>query len=228
MRRRLERRDGSVLELLISRHAARRVAEVLALVPVGLRVRYVDDRTICSVTGTRNHQGIAARTLPFTYADLESVLAAVPDLVVVLDQVQDPHNLGAVVRTAAAAGGSAVIIPRRGAVGVTPAVEKVAAGAACDIPICQVVNVSRVLRRLRSQGFWCVGLTPRGGVNLFRLELPDRVAVILGGEQGLRPLVARGCDTLASIPMAPSVESLNASAAAAVVLYQVRRHHLDR
>jgi 23S rRNA (guanosine2251-2'-O)-methyltransferase len=229
VRRRLERRDGSVLEVVVSRQAARRVAEVVTLAPAELTVRYADEHTIRRLTGTSAHQGIAARTLPFAYADLESVLSSAPDLIVILDQVQDPHNFGAVLRTAASAGAAAVIIPRHGAAGVTPAVEKVAAGAASDVPVCQVVNVVRVLRRLQGHGFWSLGLTPRGGADLFTLAVPRRVAVILGGEQGLRPLVARACDMLVSIPMARSIESLNASVAAAIVLYEVRRQHrLDR
>jgi 23S rRNA (guanosine2251-2'-O)-methyltransferase len=180
------------------------------------------------LTGSGGHQGIAARTAPFAYANLEAVLEPSPDLVVVLDQLQDPHNFGAVLRTAAAVHAAAVIVPRHGAAGVTPAVEKVAAGAVNDVPVCQVVNVSRTLRQLRRAGFWVVGLAARTGVDVYTLVVPDRVAVVLGGERGLRPLVARGCDVLVSIPMGVAIESLNASVASAVVLYEFRRQRTVR
>jgi 23S rRNA (guanosine2251-2'-O)-methyltransferase len=145
--------------------------------------------------------------------------------------MQDPQNFGALLRTAAAAGVAAVIIPRDGAVGVTPAVEKAAAGAASDIPICQVVNVRRTLDRLAEEGYWRIGLTPRGSANLYTTgDLPDRLVVLLGGEGGIRPLVAEACDFLISIPMArDGIESLNASVAGAVALFELmRRRLLDR
>ena len=194
-------------------------------------VREVDDVVLTRLAATGAHQGIVARTSRFAYVELAAVLSESPRLLLVVDRMQDPQNFGALLRTAAAAGVAAVIIPRDGAVGVTPAVEKAAAGAANDIPVCQIVNVRRTLDLLAEQGYWRIGLTPRGSTNLYTTtDLPDRLVVILGGEGGIRPLVAEACDFQVSIPMArDEIESLNASAAGAVVLFELmRRRLLDR
>jgi 23S rRNA (guanosine2251-2'-O)-methyltransferase len=125
---------------------------------------------------------------------------------------------------------AAVVIPRHGAAGVTAAVEKVAAGAVVDVPICQVANLHRLLVGLRSAGCWSIALTPRGGQSLFAIEIPLRPVVVVGGETGLRPLVEAACDLQASIPQRPGVESLNASVAGAIAMYEVcrRLERLDR
>ena len=117
----------------------------------------------------------------------------------------------------------AVIIPRHGAVGVTPVVEKVAAGAVNDVAVCQVSNLAQTLRWLRVRGFWSVGLAPAGVINLFDMDVARPVALVLGGEGGMRHLVESLCDVVVSIPMKAGVESLNASVAGALAMYELRR-----
>jgi 23S rRNA (guanosine2251-2'-O)-methyltransferase len=182
------------------------------------------------LTGSDAHQGVAALADPFEYADLAGILAQASAPILVLDQVQDPHNLGALIRTAAAVGMAAVVIPRHGAATVTPAVEKVAAGAINDVPICPAGNLRRCLLDLRELGCWNIALSPRAEQNLFSLDLPPRPVLVLGGETGLRPLVEETCDLHATIPLRGGVESLNASVAGAVAMYEVARRlgHLDR
>lgn len=230
VRRRIEARPESVREVCVAKRGVPRLKDLLALLPAHVTVRDVDDAALTRLAGTSGHQGVVARAEAFRYADLETVLSTDPNLLLVVDQMQDPQNFGALLRTAAASGVAAVVIPRDGAVGVTPTVEKAAAGAVNDIPVCQIVNVRRTLDTLARRGFWRVGLTPRGGENLYRVDLPGRLVVVLGGEGGIRPLVAAGCDFRVSIPMAlDGIESLNASVAAAVTLFELmRRRLLDR
>ena len=203
---------------------------LIALRPARLPVREVDDAALSRLAGTTAHQGIVARTDPFQYLDLDAVLSRDPTLLLMVDRMQDPQNFGALLRTAAASGVAAVIIPRDGAVGVTPAVEKAAAGGVNDVAVCQIVNLRRTLDSLAERGFWRVGLVTRGGDSLYSVELPSRIVVVLGGEGGIRPLVAQACDFRVSIPMAvEGIESLNASVAAAVTLFELmRRRLLDR
>lgn len=230
VRRRIEVSPDSLHEVCVAKRGAPRVRDLLAALPPRVSVRDVEDAVLARLTGSTAHQGVAARTEPFRYLDLAAVLAPDPALLLVIDQMQDPQNFGALLRTAAACGVAAVIIPRDGAVGVTPAVEKAAAGAVNDVAVCQVVNVRRTLDGLAEQGYWRVGLMPRGGDDLYRKNLPDRLVVVLGGEGGIRPLVAEACDFRVSIPMAgDAIESLNASVAGAVALFELmRRRLLDR
>ena len=226
--RRLAVHPASIRELCaLAGEQGRRGAVVSGARALGLPVRIVDAEALGRLTGTDGHQGIAALVGSFSYADLASILAADPGPVLILDQVQDPHNLGALIRTAAAVGMAAVAIPRHEAAGVTGAVEKVAAGAVHDVPICQAANVHRTLLDLRDLGYWNIALTPSGGRSLFELEIPERPALVLGGESGLRHLVASTCDLRASIPQRAAVESLNASVAGAVAMYDICRR-LDR
>ncbi len=188
---------------------------------VGVPVQLCPPQTLVKLANATRHQGVVAECKPFPYVDVEAVLARQARLLVLADQLQDPHNLGALIRTAEAVGAGALIIPKDGSVGVTPAVEAAAAGAAALLPVCRVINVGRTLAELKEAGYWTVGLVPRVGRDLFAFEVPERVVMVLGGETGIRPLVAKQCDFLVSIPMAGRVESLNASVAAAVALYRL-------
>lgn len=229
--RRLEAQPASVRELLVLRgDHPRRAALERAARRHGIAVRVADADTLRRLTGSEGHQGVAALVGGFCYAELDAVLDADPGPLLLLDHLQDPHNFGALLRTAAAAGMAAVVIPRDRAAGVTGAVEKVAAGAVNDVPICQVGNLHRTLLDLRAAGYWSIALSPDGGTSIFDLELPQRPVLVLGGETGLHSLVETTCDLRAAIPQRPGVESLNASVAGAVAMYEVcrRLQRLDR
>lgn len=226
--RRLESRPESLRELrLLAGEQGRRAVLRERAKALGLSVRDSDKDELHRLTGSEAHQGIAALAGPFPYSELRSVVANDPGPLLMLDQVQDPHNLGALVRTAAATGMTGVIIPRHGAAGVSGAVEKVAAGAVNDVPICQVANLHRTLLDLRDLGYWAIALDAAGAPSLFDIELPARPILVLGGESGMRSLVSNTCDLRASIPQRPAVESLNASVAGAIAMYDVCRR-LDR
>ena len=212
-----KRRDARLGKIL---DAARR-----ARIPVQAVERHVLDQM---VAGAR-HQGVVASyrgVPPLAEPDLEPLLKGLdePPFLLVLDGVQDPHNLGACLRSADAAGVQAVIAPRDRAVGVTPTVQKVASGAAQSVPFVQVANLARALARLREQGIWVVGTAGSADQSLYGADLRGPLALVLGGEgKGLRRLTREQCDLLVSIPMHGTVESLNVSVAAGVCLYEAVR-----
>jgi 23S rRNA (guanosine2251-2'-O)-methyltransferase len=188
----------------------------------GIAVETADRATLDRLAGSPHHQGAVAVGAPFRYASLEALVAPPRASALVLDGVQDPRNLGAILRTARAFGVGGVVLPRDRSVGVTPVVVAAAAGLLFDLPIAQVPNLVRAMDELKQAGFWLVGLAPRDGTPVDRLERPSRPALVAGGEgEGLRALVQRSCDFTASIPMAPGVESLNVSVAVAVALYEL-------
>jgi len=212
------------------RRQDRRVAEILDQARVaGVRVRQVDPSDLDRVVPGVNHQGVAARSATPTAGnerDLDDLLdrLAKPAFLLVLDGVQDPHNLGACLRTCDAAGAHAIIAPRDNAVGLTPAACKVASGAAGRVPYIQVTNLARTLRRLQEQGVWLVGTAGEAETSLFEADLRGPLALVMGGEErGLRRLTREHCDLLVSLPMIGRVESLNVSVATGVVLYEALR-----
>jgi 23S rRNA (guanosine2251-2'-O)-methyltransferase len=222
--RRLEVRPRSLREIRILPRRTGRLAEVATLANrLGIPVRECEPAVLRDLTGSTDHQGVAALGDPHPYVEFEAVTSADSRALLLLDQVQDPRNLGALLRTAAAVGMDAVLLPRHGAAGVTPSVEKASAGAAQDVAVCRVTNLTRALEKLKSKGFWSVACVPRGGDNLFEMILPERIVLILGGESGLRPLVERSCDLRASIPLRAGVESLNTSVAGAIAMYELCR-----
>jgi 23S rRNA (guanosine2251-2'-O)-methyltransferase len=193
-----------------------------AELPEGLRRDIVDGDALDALTGSRDHQGVALEVPPYPYADADDLLRS--DLVVVLDEVSDPHNLGAVARSALAAGCAGLVVPRHRAAHVTPAAVKASAGTLEHLRVAQVTNVRRFLKDAKAAGFWVYGAAGGEAVAYTALDLRDRVVLVLGAEgRGLRPLVARTCDALAAIPMASPVESLNVSVAAAVLLFETVR-----
>jgi 23S rRNA (guanosine2251-2'-O)-methyltransferase len=177
------------------------------------------------------HQGVVALVGEYPYRTLEYLLAAANaegaaprGPLVVLDQVQDPHNLGAIVRSAYALGSAGVVLPERRAVGVTAAVVRTAAGATEHLPICRVVNLVRALQTLQAAGWWLVGAAGHEGQPPEALDLTDRVALVLGSEgRGLRPSTAKLCDFRVAIPMAGDLDSLNVSVAAGILLAEAAR-----
>ncbi|EAR23337.1 23S rRNA (guanosine(2251)-2'-O)-methyltransferase RlmB [Nitrococcus mobilis] len=207
--------------------ALRRQLEALAC-PVHL----VDRRQLDRLTSGQVHQGVAIRYAgqpPRAEHELEALLSELgPDpLLLVLDQVQDPHNLGACLRTAAGAGVQAVITPRDRAVGLTPTVYKAATGAVQHIPLFQVTNLARTLRKLREAGMWLIGAAEQADVTLYEVDLSGPLVLVMGAEEaGLRRLTRACCDRLIRIPMLGAIDSLNVSVATGVVLYEVVRQRM--
>jgi 23S rRNA (guanosine2251-2'-O)-methyltransferase len=193
----------------------------------GIAVRFVGRAELDRMAGNNAHQGVVAVTSAKQYNDLDDVLASKHgpySLLVVLDGVEDPHNLGAILRTADAVGANGVVIPERRAVGVTATVAKASAGASEHLPIAKVTNIARTLEDLKERNVWTVGLDERGTQAYNAIDYKMDCAVVLGAEgKGLHDLVARKCDFLVSIPMLGKVPSLNVSVAAGVVLYEVIR-----
>jgi 23S rRNA (guanosine2251-2'-O)-methyltransferase len=174
--------------------------------------------------GSPDHQGVVAEVDPYPYADPGGLLDEEDALVVVLDQVQDPHNLGAVCRAAEVAGVSGVVIPERRAASVTPAVCRASAGAVEHLPVARVRNVADWLADVKQAGAWVYGASADADRTYTDVDWRGRAALVLGSEgAGLRPRVAESCDELVSIPVAGRVGSLNVSVAAAVILFEARR-----
>jgi 23S rRNA (guanosine2251-2'-O)-methyltransferase len=193
----------------------------------GIPVRFEPRSQLDRAAGSAAHQGVVAFSAAERYASLEQTTAG-RGLHVVLDGVEDPHNLGAIVRTAQAAGAAAVVIPERRAAGLTETVARTSAGALAYLPVVRVTNISRALEELKQRGYWIYGLDERGEQAYDRVEFNAPTAIVLGGEgRGLHQTVARHCDALVSIPMAAGpaggVASLNVSVAAGVVLFEWRR-----
>jgi 23S rRNA (guanosine2251-2'-O)-methyltransferase len=170
------------------------------------------------------HQGVAARVGPYPYSSLKEILATTEPLVIVLDSVTDPHNLGAVLRAADGAGASGVVLPKDRAVGVTSAAVKASAGASEHVPVARETNLRRALEKMKEAGMWVYALEEAEATAYTDLELSGPVAFVLGSEgRGIRRLVREGCDGAVSIPMRGAVSSLNVSVAAAVLLYEALR-----
>jgi 23S rRNA (guanosine2251-2'-O)-methyltransferase len=190
--------------------------------PRGLPIETVAAHELDDLTGSRDHQGVALQVDPFGYARPEEVLEA--DVVVVLDEVSDPRNLGAVARSALAAGAGGLVLPKHRSASVTPAAVKSSAGTIEHLPVAQVTNTVGFLKEAKDSGFWVYGAAGGVATSYLQLDLSGRVVLVFGAEgRGLRPLVAKTCDALASIPMAAAVESLNVSVAAALFLFEARR-----
>jgi len=188
----------------------------------GLAVEEVERGDLDRLAGTPHHQGAVALCDPYRYRPFEEVLAPGCRSVLVLDSVQDPRNFGALIRTARAADVGGVIVPQDRSVGVTSVVASASAGCLFDLPIARVPNLARALGALKDAGFWLVGLVPGADRTVFELPDLERPALVAGGEgEGLRPLVRRGCDFEAALPMAQGVESLNVSVATGIALYEL-------
>ncbi len=207
-----------------------RVQGVLALAKeAGVACHSVERRTLEQLLPGTRHQGVVARCLsaaPLEEEDLSPLLASIegPPLLLVLDGVQDPHNLGACLRTADGAGVHAVIAPRDRAAGVNPTVRKVASGAAETVPFVQVTNLARTLRELKNAGIWLVGTEGEASQSLYQVDLKGPTALIMGAEGGgLRRLTADLCDYRVHIPLLGTVASLNVSVATGVCLYEALR-----
>jgi 23S rRNA (guanosine2251-2'-O)-methyltransferase len=188
------------------------------------RVQTKLERDVTDAAGTRDHQGVVAWCEPYRYADAFELAAGRSPLLACLDQVSDPRNLGAVIRSAEGAGASGVVVPAHGSARVTPAVCRSSAGAVEHLPVAVVPNLARYLAEIKSGDLWIAGAVGEAGAPMWQADLSGGVAFVLGAEgKGLRPLVRRTCDLQVSIPQLGRVESLNVSVAAALLLYEARR-----
>ena len=199
---------------------------------LGLPVIDTDREALSQLAGVDHHQGVVATCKPKRMLNEEQAFALLvksgPLTVLVLDGLQDPHNLGACLRSADATGVDLVIVPEHRAVGLTATVAKVAAGAMESVPVAQVTNIARALAQLKSMGFWIAGTSDKASASLFEYEFDPRTVLVMGAEgKGLRPLIEQHCDQLISIPMQGIVSSLNVSVATGICLYERKRQQLN-
>jgi 23S rRNA (guanosine2251-2'-O)-methyltransferase len=232
----LSRNPGRVRRVLVAGgHEAGRIAEIRSLAErADVKVATAADADLDRLAEGGRHQGVVAEITQRSgdpETQLEEALegSVGPPLLLVLDGVQDPHNVGACLRSADAAGACAVIVPRDRAAGLTAVVRKVAAGAAETVPLVSVVNLARTLRDLKDRGIWLVGTDDTASSTIFEADLAGPLALVMGSEgEGMRRLTRECCDQLVSIPMAGAVESLNVSVAAGVALFEAVRQRTGK
>jgi 23S rRNA (guanosine2251-2'-O)-methyltransferase len=231
---RLRHEASSVEEIYIdaSRHDRRMQDLIHAAKAANVRIIHADDQRLDSMVGTRRHQGVVAKAGELSLArNLDELLDAIegPPLLLILDGITDPHNLGACLRVADGAGAHAVIAPKDRAVGLNATAAKVASGAAETVPYITVTNLARTMRELKERDVWLYGTTDDAEKTLYQADLAGPAALVMGSEgEGMRRLTRENCDVLVSIPMFGSVESLNVSVASGVCLYEARRQRLAK
>lgn len=197
----------------------------------GTLVKYVTKERLDQMSDTGKHQGVIAQAAAYTYAEVEDILKAAkekgePPFIFLLDNIEDPHNLGAIIRTANLAGAHGVIIPKDRAVGLTAVVARTSAGALNYTPVARVTNLARTIEELKKEGLWFV-CADMGGTVMYDLNLQGPIGVVIGNEgAGVGKLVKEKCDMVASIPMKGDIDSLNASVAAGVLAYEIVRQRL--
>ncbi|RYF17698.1 MAG: 23S rRNA (guanosine(2251)-2'-O)-methyltransferase RlmB [Comamonadaceae bacterium] len=229
---RLRTAPKSILEIYVegTRKDARMRQFLQKVQEAGLRPIEADALRLSRLAGSAGHQGVVARVEPLPVTNsLDDLLdgIGVPPLLLVLDGVTDPHNLGACLRVADGAGAHAVIAPKDHAVGINATVAKVASGAAETVPYFMVTNLARTLGELKERNIWCLGLSDEATQTLYQSDLRSPTALVLGAEgTGLRQLTRKTCDGLVSIPMLGAVESLNVSVASGICLYEAVRQRL--
>ena len=196
-------------------------------------INFVDKERLDRLAGTGHHQGVVAQAAAYEYAEVEDILKAAKDkgeapFIFILDEIEDPHNLGAIIRTANQAGAHGVIIPKRRAVGLTATVAKTSAGAINYTPVAKVTNISKTIEDLKKQGMWFV-CADMDGTTMYDLNLTGPIGLVIGNEgSGVSRLVKEKCDFVASIPMKGDIDSLNASVAAGVLAYEIVRQRMTK
>jgi len=225
---RAARRDIREILLATGKKSARRADIGRLARAAGIPVNQTAGEKIDVLAGGGRHQGVAARVGPLPLYGLPDVMAPADDrrapFLLLLDQVHDPHNLGAIIRTALCAGVDGIVCPRDRAAAPSPAVSRISAGAMEHMRIAPVTNLVTAINTLKTEGYWVAGLDAAGEQTLFETDLSGPLAVIIGGEaKGMRPLVKKQCDFLVSIPQASRLNSLNASVAGAVMMYEAFR-----
>lgn len=193
----------------------------------GIVISYVDRQKINGLSESDNHQGVLAFVAAYDYVELDDMLNNIEasgetPFIIVLDEINDPHNLGSIMRTADAVGAHGIIIPKRRAVGLTPVVAKTSAGAIEYVPVCRVTNLSRAIEALKERNIWVAGADMIGEQTHFQANFTGGIALVMGNEgAGISRLVKEKCDFLVNIPMIGKVSSLNASVAASVIMYEI-------
>ena len=231
---RLRHESSSVEEIYFdsSRRDKRMHDLIRAAQEAGVRLIQADDQRLSNMVGTRRHQGVVAKAGQLSLArTLDELLDAVegPPLLLLLDGVTDPHNLGACLRVADGAGAHAVIVPKDRAVGLNATVAKVASGAAETVPYITVTNLARTMRDLKERGVWLIGTAEEADKTLYEADFCGPAALVMGSEgEGMRRLTRETCDMLISLPMRGAVESLNVSVAAGICLYEATRQRMVR
>lgn len=229
------RGNRKAFELFVQESASdHRIGKMIAMAEErGIPVRRRNRDDLARLAATSHHQGVVLAVESFVYADLETVLSnrqesAEPFFLLALDGIQDPQNLGALIRSAACAGVQAVIIPKDRACGVTPVVEKASAGAVETVPVVQVTNLAQSLETLKQAGCWVSGLCGEKGTSIHQADLKGNLVLVVGGEgEGIRPLVRKQCDHLVAIPHYGGVSSLNASVAGGIALFEAARQRTE-
>lgn len=194
-------------------------------------INYVSKERLDQISETGKHQGVIAVCAAYEYAEVEDILKAAeekgePPFIIILDGIEDPHNLGAIIRTANQAGAHGVIIAKHRAVGLTPTVARTSAGAINYTPVAKVTNISNTIDALKEKGLWFV-CADMGGTTMYDLNLTGPIGLVIGNEgDGVSPLVKKHCDMVASIPMKGDIDSLNASVATGVLAYEIVRQRL--
>lgn len=195
----------------------------------GIIVQYVDKRKLDQMAAGVQHQGVVAQVAPFDYAELDDLLAAAeksgkPPLLLILDEIEDPHNLGSILRTADCTGVHGVIIPKRRSVGITATVSKTSAGAVEYVPVARVTNIAQTIEQLKEKGIWVAGADGAAKQEIYQTDLTMPLAIVIGNEgKGIGRLIKEKCDFLIKLPMFGRINSLNASVAASVIMYEVVR-----
>ncbi|MGZ3159380.1 MAG: 23S rRNA (guanosine(2251)-2'-O)-methyltransferase RlmB [Burkholderiaceae bacterium] len=231
---RLRHEASSVEEIYIDaeRHDRRMQELIRAAKEAGVRIVPADDARLSNIVGTRRHQGVVAKAGELSLArNLDELLDAIdgPPLLMVLDGITDPHNLGACLRVADGAGAHAVIAPKDRAVGLNATAAKVASGAADTMPYITVTNLARTLRELKERDILLIGTTDDAEKSLYEADFTGPAALVMGSEgEGMRRLTRESCDVLVGIPMFGSVESLNVSVASGVCLFEARRQRIAK
>ena len=198
----------------------------------GIVVVDADKRKLDGMSRTHAHQGVIALAAMREYVSVEDILEKAAEkgekpLIVICDEISDPHNLGAIIRTAECAGAPGIVIPKRRSAGLTAVVAKTSAGAVAHMPVARVANIPSLIKDLKKQGVWVFGTAAKGTTNLYEADLKGAAAIVIGSEgDGMTRLAEENCDFLVSIPMKGKLNSLNASAAAAILLYEAVRQRL--
>jgi len=227
------RTNAEINKIFIQRNAGGSMRQIFEIAKrQGVIIVETEKAMLDKLSEGRPHQGVIAQLSVEEYADLDDIIAKAKasqhPLIVVLDHIEDPHNLGAILRSALAAGAHGVVIPKRRSAALSPGVAKASAGAVSHLPVARVPNLTQCVKELKEEGFWVIG-AEAGGKNLYDSKLTGPLALVVGSEgEGISRLLKENCDEIVTIPMEGPVNSLNASVAAGVVLFEIVRQRLGR